>query len=68
MFSLYALRHTAATALMAAGVNPKIVAERLGHSGIAMTLRTYSHVSEGMQKEATAVVARLLGAKVGTAG
>lgn len=63
MFSLYALRHTSATLLMAAGVNAKIVAERLGHAGVGMTLKTYSHVSEGMQAEATAVIARLLAAK-----
>jgi integrase len=59
--SLYALRHTAATLLMAAGVNPKIVSERLGHSGIGLTLATYSHVSAGMQDQATATLARLLG-------
>ena len=32
-----------------AGVNPKVVSERLGHSGIAITLDTYSHVTEPMQ-------------------
>jgi integrase len=59
--SLYALRHTAATLLMAAGVNPKVVAERLGHAGVGLTLATYSHVSAGMQDQATATLARLLG-------
>jgi integrase len=61
LVSLYALRHTAATLLMAAGVNPKVVAERLGHSGIGLTLATYSHVSAGMQDQATATLAGLLG-------
>jgi integrase len=64
LVSLYALRHTSATLLMAAGVNPKIVAERLGHAGIGLTLATYSHVSAGMQDQATATLARLLGEAV----
>lgn len=59
--SLYALRHTSATLLMAAGVNAKVVAERLGHAGVGLTLATYSHVSAGMQDQATATLARLLG-------
>jgi len=31
------------------GIHPKIVQERLGHSTIAVTLDTYSHVSPGLQ-------------------
>ncbi len=50
---LYDLRHTMATLLLSKGVNPKIVSERLGHSSIALTLDTYSHVLPTMQKEAT---------------
>ncbi len=48
---LYDLRHTHATLLLLAGVHPKIVSERLGHSTINITLDTYSHVLPGMQKE-----------------
>jgi integrase len=46
------LRHSAATILLAAGVHPKVVQELLGHSTIAMTLDTYSHVLPSMQQEA----------------
>jgi integrase len=49
---LYDLRHTMATALLVAGVNPKIVSERLGHSSIVLTLDTYSHVIPGLQEMA----------------
>ena len=49
---IYDLRHTCATLLLAAGANPKVVSERLGHSGITLTLDTYSHVIPSMQKEA----------------
>ncbi len=48
------LRHTHATQLLAQGVHPKIVQERLGHSTIAVTLDIYSHVSETMQGDAAA--------------
>jgi integrase len=50
---LYDLRHSCASILMAEGQNPKIVSERLGHANIALTLGTYSHVSKGMQEEAS---------------
>ena len=45
---------------MQAGVNPKVVSERLGHSTVAFTLDTYSHVMPGMQEDAAAKVAALL--------
>lgn len=46
------LRHTSATLLLAEGVHPKIVQERLGHADISMTLNRYSHVMPGMQRQA----------------
>ena len=46
-----------ATAAMAAGINPKVVQERLGHSDIAITLQTYSHVMPGMDRAAADAVA-----------
>jgi integrase len=56
------LRHTHATHLLRAGVHPKVVQERLGHSTPAFTLAVYSHVLPGMQEEAAkAVSSRLLG-------
>lgn len=50
---LYDLRHSHATGLLAAGVHPKVAAERLGHATTRQTLDTYSHVLPGMQEEAT---------------
>jgi integrase len=46
------LRHTHATALLRAGIHPKIAQERLGHSTITTTLDLYSHVTDSMQKDA----------------
>lgn len=48
----HGLRHSHATFLLKDNTNPKIVAERLGHSTTRLTLDTYSHVTPGMQKEA----------------
>lgn len=44
------LRHTHATLLLAQGVHPKVVQERLGHQSINITLDTYSHVLPGLQE------------------
>jgi integrase len=46
------LRHTHASLLLRQGVHPKIVSERLGHSGVGITLDTYTHLLPGMQREA----------------
>ena len=50
------LRHSHATAMLAAGVHPKVASERLGHSRVALTLDTYSHVIPGMQEDAVAKI------------
>ena len=60
MIRLHDLRHTSATLALAAGVHPKVVQERLGHSSINITLDTYSHVVKGLQHEAAEKVAALL--------
>lgn len=46
------LRHTAATLMLQQGVNPKVVAERLGHSTIRLTMDLYGHAWPSMQQEA----------------
>jgi integrase len=43
------LRHCCATLLLSAGVNPKVVQERLGHASVTLTLQTYSHVLPNIQ-------------------
>jgi integrase len=54
------LRHTCATLLLSKNVNPKIVSEMLGHSSIAITLDTYSHVIPGMQEAAASAMEEAL--------
>src|SRR5687768_3448803 len=58
--TLYCLRHTCASLLLQAGVHPKVVAERLGHSSTMLTLDVYSHVAPGMQAQATACIEKAL--------
>lgn len=57
---MYDLRHATATLLLAKGESPKVVSERLGHSGTTLTLDTYSHVTPTMQEDATKRIAEIL--------
>jgi integrase len=63
---LYDLRHSCATLLLAAGENAKVVSERLGHAGIAMTLDVYSHVLPSMQQAAADKLETMLFRRTGT--
>ena len=54
---LHDLRHTWASLALRAGVHPKVVADRLGHTTTNITLNIYSHVVEGMQTKAAENVA-----------
>ena len=57
---LHDLRHTWATLALVAGVDIKMVSERLGHSSILITSQTYQHVRKGMQAGAAQKVADLI--------
>jgi integrase len=54
------LRHTAATLLLAQGVDPRTIMETLGHSQISLTLNTYSHVLPALQADAAAKLDAIL--------
>lgn len=54
------LRHTAATLMLQAGVHPKVVAARLGHSTVNITLDRYSHMIASLGREAPQAVAGLV--------
>ncbi|HWL44221.1 MAG TPA: tyrosine-type recombinase/integrase [Ilumatobacter sp.] len=58
---LHGMRHTAATILLEAGESPKVVQERLGHATIGETMDRYSHVIEGMQRQASSAIAAAMG-------
>jgi integrase len=56
---LHDVRHTMATNALAAGVHPKVVQEQLGHSTIAVTMDTYSHVPQAVRRESAGRIAGL---------
>lgn len=55
-----------ATLLLEAGVHPKIVSDRLGHSQIGITLDLYSHATPTLQQEAAEVLDRVLAPNTAT--
>ena len=57
---LHDLRHTHATLALAAGIHPKVVSERLGHSTVAFTMDVYSHAIPSMEAEAAETIANLV--------
>ena len=59
------LRHTAATLLLSKGTHPKIVADMLGHTSIAITLDIYSAYVPAAHIEAAATMDALLRANAG---
>ena len=54
---LHDLRHTWATLALQAGVNPKVVQERLGHASVTITLGVYSHVMPATHDAAAQLIA-----------
>jgi integrase len=57
---LHDVRHSYASAALAAGVPARVVSERLGHANIAITLDTYSHVLPALQEDAAEKFAALI--------
>jgi integrase len=57
----HALRHSAATALLAAGVPLRVVADVLGHSTIVVTANVYAAVVPELRREAADAMDRALG-------
>ena len=59
-FRFHDLRHSHASQLLKAGVHPKVVSERLGHSSVGITLDTYSHLLPGLQEVDNALRAAMV--------
>ena len=58
------LRHTFASLMLQRGAKPKVISEALGHASVAFTLDVYSHIIEGMQSEAMALLDDVLPAGI----
>jgi integrase len=59
--TVHTLRHSAATAMLDAGVHLKAVSELLGHSGTQITADTYAHLTTGTARRAMDSLGEALG-------
>jgi integrase len=59
MVSFHALRHTYASALIAAGRDVVVIGRRLGHPNPTATLNTYGHCSSATTAAATDIEAAM---------
>ena len=57
---LHDLRHTNASLALQAGVDMKVVSERLGHSQMSITADLYTHVNRGLGRVAAEQIAGVL--------
>jgi integrase len=51
-YTFHSLRHTAATTMLEARIDAKVVADRLGHSSPAFTLERYAHAVPALDDDA----------------
>jgi integrase len=63
--TLHGVRHSYATVSVDAGINPKAISERIGHSSVAFTMQTYVQRSGDLVRDASAAatVAELIFSK-----
>ena len=59
------LRHTFASLALLRGAKSKVISEALGHSLVAFTMDTYSHIISGMQEEMMALLDEVIPAGMG---
>jgi integrase len=59
------LRHTFASLALLRGAKPKVISEALGHSSVAFTMDTYSHIISGMQEDMMALLDEVIPSGVG---
>ncbi len=57
---LHDVRHTYTTLSMDAGIDPKIVSDRVGHANMNVTLQVYTHRSTGRDREAAERIGDLI--------
>lgn len=59
--TMHGLRHGQSSLLVAAGVHPRLIASRLGHSTIAQSMDRYAHVAETSDRDVAALLDEALG-------
>ena len=58
--TFHSLRHCHASQLLKAGVSPKVISERLGHSKVGFTLDVYAHLLPGMDEYAAELLDKVV--------
>lgn len=61
---LHDVRHTYATMAMDAGVNPKLLSDRIGHANELVTLQIYTHRTNGLDRPMAEQLSALIEAAV----
>jgi integrase len=59
-FRFHDLRHIFASLMLLRGAKPKVISEALRHANVAFTMDVYSHIIEGMQSDAMALLDEVL--------
>ncbi len=59
--TFHSLRHSHASALIAAGLDVVAVSRRLGHASPALTLSVYAHLFTSKDSEAAEAIDRVFG-------
>ena len=57
---LHDVRHPCATMAMDAGVNPKLLSDRIGHANELATLQIYTHRTTGLDRPMAEQLSRLI--------
>lgn len=57
---LHDIRHTYSTLALNAGIEPKIVSDRVGHANMNVTFQIYTHRSKGLDRPAAERIAGLI--------
>ena len=58
--TLHGVRHSYATVASDAGMNPKVLSERIGHASVSFTMQTYVQRTPGSDQSAAAMIADLI--------
>jgi integrase len=67
VLTLHEARHTYASLMIAAGVNPKTLSTFMGHATIAITLDLYGHLMPGSEDSAATLLDSYLAREIGSA-
>jgi len=57
---LHDIRHTYSTVALDAGIDPKLVSDRVGHANMNVTFQIYAHRSTGQDRAAAEQITQVI--------